>query len=153
MRKRLVRPAAGSVVAASGRRNAVALIAALLLASAHAWASALPADDGWSNFGRDGSEQHYSPLDEISVESIDELQLAWHFDLKPGFSLSTPVQAEGKLFITTGHSHIRALDAVTGKLLWEFDAKVREIAQSALHLSWEDKGLACWTGRVFSTAR
>ncbi|CAN7586712.1 PQQ-dependent dehydrogenase, methanol/ethanol family [Phenylobacterium sp. LjRoot219] len=102
----------------------------------------------WPNFGGDGSEQHYSPLKEISLKNVSELKLAWHFDLEPGFSVSPPVVADGKLFITTGHSYIRAFEADTGRLLWEYDAKTREIAQSPLHMSWGNKGIAYWNGRV-----
>lgn len=111
-------------------------------------AAALDAGD-WPNFGRDGREQHYSPLDEVTLKNIGKLSLAWHYDLEPGFSVSTPVAAGGKLFTTTGHSHIRAFDGATGKLLWEYDAKVREIVQSPLHLGWGNKGIAYWNGRIF----
>jgi quinohemoprotein ethanol dehydrogenase len=103
----------------------------------------------WPNFGGDGREQHYSPLEDIILANIDRLGLAWHYALEPGFTVSAPVAAAGKLFITTGHSHIRAFDAATGKLLWEFDGKTREIAQSSLHMSWGNKGLAYWNGRIF----
>ena len=106
-------------------------------------------DSEWPNFGGDGSEQHYSALDQINLQNIGELKLAWHVDLEPGFTVSTPVAAEGKVFTTTGHSRIRALDATSGALLWEYDAKVREIATSPLHMSWGNKGLAYWNGRVF----
>jgi quinohemoprotein ethanol dehydrogenase len=108
----------------------------------------LRADD-WTNYGRDGSEQHYSPLTQITLQNVDKLHLAWHYDLEPGYSLASPVAAEGKLFITSGHSHIRALDASTGKLLWEYDAKTREISPTPLHMAWGNKGLAYWNGRVF----
>jgi quinohemoprotein ethanol dehydrogenase len=135
-------------VSALARRIAVpALALTLLFASSCSLAAA--ADSDWQNFGRDGSEQHYSPLDQVKLKNIDKLSLAWHYDLEPGFSVSTPVEAEGKLFITTGNSHIRALDAVSGKLIWEFDAKTREISPSPLHMSWGNKGLAYWNGRVF----
>ncbi len=103
----------------------------------------------WPNFGRDGSEQHFSPLDQITVANVDELSLAWSYDLEPGFSVSAPVEAGGKLFTTTGHNHIRAFDAASGKLLWEYDPGVRDIAQSSLHMSWGNKGIAWWNGRVF----
>ncbi len=103
----------------------------------------------WPNFGRDGSEQHYSPLGEINLANIGKLGLAWHYDLEPGFSVSSPVKGGNKLFTTTGHSHIRAFEAATGRMLWEFDARVREIAQSPLHMSWGNKGIAWWNDRVF----
>ncbi len=125
------------------------LLSLCLAACAANIALASPPDSNWPNFGRDGSEQHYSPLDQVNLETIDKLSVAWYFDLESGFTVSTPVQADGKLFTTTGHSHIRALDAKTGKLLWEYDAGVRDIAQNPLHMSWGNKGIAWWNDRVF----
>src|ERR1700744_3516106 len=98
------------------RMRALALIAAAGIVFASV--KAAHADEGdWPNYGRDGSEQHYSPLTEVTTQNAGRLGLAWHFLLESGYTLSTPVAAEGKLFVTTGHSHIRAFDAVTGKLL------------------------------------
>ena len=103
----------------------------------------------WPNFGRDGSEQHFSPLQEITAANVAGLQLAWHYDLEPGFTVSAPVAADGKLFITTGHSKIRAFDSVSGALLWEFDGRTREIAHSPVQISWGNKGLSYYNGRIF----
>lgn len=105
--------------------------------------------DEWPSWGRTGQEAHYSPVDEITANNVGELKLAWHYDLEPGYTASTPLMAEGKVFITTGHSHIRALDAVSGKLLWEYDGGTRERAKSALQLSWGSKGIAYDAGKVF----
>ena len=105
--------------------------------------------DEWPSWGRTGSETHYSPLDEIDVDNVADLRLAWHYDLEPGYTASTPLMAEGKVFITTGHSHIRAFDAETGKLLWEYDGGTRERAKSALQMSWGSKGIAYNKGHVF----
>jgi quinohemoprotein ethanol dehydrogenase len=124
---------------------APALAAGLLLAGCQPRGAA---EADWPNFGGDGAEQHYSPLKQVSLKTIDDLKLAWHYDLEPGFTVSAPVEADGKLFITTGHSLIRAFEADTGKLLWEFDSKTRDIAQSSLHMSWGNKGLSYWNGRV-----
>jgi quinohemoprotein ethanol dehydrogenase len=104
--------------------------------------------DDWPNFGGDGRELHYAAADEISQANIDRLGLAWHYELESGFTVSAPVEAGGKLFTTSGHSRIRAFDAVTGKLLWEFDGKTREIAQTQLHMTWGNKGLSYWNGKV-----
>ena len=105
--------------------------------------------DEWPSWGRTGNEAHYSPLDEIDTGNVADLKLAWHFDLEPGYSASTPLMAEGKVFLTTGHSHIRALDAVTGKQLWEYDGGIRERATSSMGLGWGSKGIAYAGGRVF----
>lgn len=105
--------------------------------------------DEWPQWGRTGHETHYSPLDEINAGTVSQLRLAWHYDLEPGFSPSTPIEAEGKVFITTGHSHIRAFHAQTGRLLWEYDGGTRDRATSSLQLSWGNKGIAYNDGRVF----
>ena len=110
--------------------------------------SAVAVDGDWPNYGRDGSEQHFSPLSDITGKNANRLSLAWHYQLESGYTLSTPVAAEGKLFVTTGHSRIRAFDAVTGKLLWEYDSKMRELTTMQLYYTWGNKGLAYWNGRV-----
>ncbi|WP_317932223.1 PQQ-binding-like beta-propeller repeat protein [Halioxenophilus sp. WMMB6] len=106
-------------------------------------------DHDWPNFGGDGREQHYTDLDQVTMATIDQLSLAWYYDLEPGFSVSAPVKGGDKLFTTTGHNHIRAFNAATGELLWEYDPGVRDLAQSPLHMSWGNKGIAWWNERVF----
>ncbi|EJU11949.1 alcohol dehydrogenase [Sphingomonas sp. LH128] len=105
--------------------------------------------DNWPNYGRTPGQQQYSPLDQINADTVGDLKLAWHYDLQPGFSVSEPIEVDGKLFVTTGHAYITALDATTGKVLWEYDSKTRERATSALHMGWGNKGLAYYKGRVF----
>jgi len=106
-----------------------------------------PAD--WPSFGRTPGEQHYSPLDEIDRDSVARLSLAWYQDLPPGNTVTAPVAADGKLFVTTGHSLIRAFDAASGKLLWEYDSGTRRRAGFILRFGYGPKGLAYWNRRVF----
>lgn len=142
----------------NGYRTAIGyLIAALLpLALAACDRAAQPVEgemtgnaDEWPSWGRNGLETHYSPLEEIDTGNVGDLKLAWHFDLEPGYTASTPLMAEGKVFITTGHSHIRALDAETGRQLWDYDGGTRERATSSLQLTWGNKGIAYSNGHVF----
>ena len=111
--------------------------------------TALLDPNDWPSFGRTGGEQHYSPLDQVSVKTVPRLGLAWHYDLPSENTLTGPVEGDGKLFVTTGHSYIRAFEAATGKLLWEYDSKTREQAGIRLRLGWGPKGIAYWNGRVF----
>jgi len=104
--------------------------------------------DEWPSWGRTGHETHYSPLDDIDTGNVADLKSAWHFDLEPGYTPSTPVMADGKLFITTGHSYIRAFEADTGKLLWEYDAGTRSRAQNPLHFGWGNRGVAYSDGKI-----
>lgn len=144
----------------SARLGSVALRMGLtVLAPLALWACHRPAQpieqamvadpDEWPSWGRTALETHFSPLDEIDADNVSGLKLAWHFDLESGYSVSTPLMAEGKVFITTGHSHIRALDAETGKQLWEYDGGTRDRATSAMQLGWGNKGIAYDQGRVF----
>ncbi len=108
----------------------------------------LPASE-WPNFGGAPSEQHYSPVDQINTANIDHLSLAWYYDLPSENTLTGPVMADGKVFITTGHSTIRALDAESGKLIWEFDSGTRERSGFILRYGYGGKGLAYWNGKVY----
>ncbi|HEX4377557.1 MAG TPA: PQQ-dependent dehydrogenase, methanol/ethanol family [Steroidobacteraceae bacterium] len=103
----------------------------------------------WPSWGRLGDEQHYSPLDQVSTGNVAKLSLAWHYDLPSENTLTGPVEADGKLFVTTGHSYIRAFDAASGKLLWEYDSHTREAAGLSLRFGWGPKGIAYWNGHVF----
>jgi quinohemoprotein ethanol dehydrogenase len=105
--------------------------------------------DNWPIYGRTPGQQQYSPLEEINLDTVGDLKLAWHYDLQPGFTVSEPIEVDGTMYVTTGHGLITALDATTGKLLWEYDSKTRERATSPLHMGWGNKGLAYWNGRVF----
>jgi quinohemoprotein ethanol dehydrogenase len=107
------------------------------------------ASDEWPSWGRNELETHYSPLDEIKIANVSNLKLAWHFDLEPGYTASVPVEAEGKVFITTQHSHIRGFDAASGKLLWEYDGGTTQRRSDPLALSWGSKGIAYWDHKVY----
>ncbi|MCB2059297.1 MAG: PQQ-dependent dehydrogenase, methanol/ethanol family [Novosphingobium sp.] len=111
--------------------------------------TALIDPDEWPTFGRTPGEQHYSPLDQIDSGNVGDLQLAWYYDLPSENTATGPIEADGKLFITTGHGYIRAFEAKTGKLLWEFDSKTREASAIHLRLGWGQKGIAYSDGRVF----
>ncbi|MBM3594763.1 MAG: PQQ-dependent dehydrogenase, methanol/ethanol family, partial [Alphaproteobacteria bacterium] len=127
-----------------------ALLAVLLLSGCSRAANDGDAPNEWHLFGKDGAELHYSPLAEIDVRNVAELKLAWFADLPPGNSATGPVMAEGKLFVTTGHGHIRVFDAATGKPLWDHDSGAREASKGLqLRLGWGPKGLAYDNGLVF----
>lgn len=134
-------------------RGALAALAALAIAACtqsdpEADGRMLAAPEDWPSWGRTPGEQHYSPLDQINRGTVGRLALAWHYDLPSENTATGPVAADGKLFITSGHSYIRALDAASGELLWEFNSRTREQSR-AMRLGFGPKGLAYWNGRVF----
>ena len=79
----------------------------------------------WAAYGRNSSEQRYSPLTQINADNVKQLGVAWSLDLPNERSLlATPLAIDGVLYFTASYSRTRAVDAKTGKVLWEYDPKV-----------------------------
>lgn len=55
------------------------------------------------------------------------------------------------LYVATGYSVVRAIDMVSGRELWTYDAKVAEqpAADIKMRNGWGIRGLAWWDGRLF----
>ncbi len=133
--------------------------AALLLAT-HAVPAATTVDDAtltadgdgsnWPAYGRNYSEQRYSPLDAVNTETVKRLGVDWFMDLPDDRSLvATPLVVDGVLYFTGSYSKTRAVDAKTGKLLWEYDPKSIEHAGERLRIMWDSsRGPAYWKGTL-----
>lgn len=106
--------------------------------------------DDWPAYGRTYGEQHFSPLTQINRDTVAGLKLAWWYDLPAQHSASVPIEVGGVLYTATGHSVIRAFQAATGRLLWEYDPKASEAAGERLRQGWGSRGLAWWDGKVYT---
>ena len=87
----------------------------------------------WLSHGRTYDEQRFSPLDDINVDTVAKLGLAWYFDVptKRGME-ATPIVVDGRMYVTGAWSIVYALDASTGDELWRYDPEApRSWAQSA----------------------
>jgi quinohemoprotein ethanol dehydrogenase len=126
---RLLAPA--SVVPAS----ALALVAAMSVhVSDAAQLGAITAErlqethrepQNWLSTGRDYSDTHFSPLTSITDGNVKRLGLAWFYDLDTHRGQeATPIVVDGVMYTSTAWSKVLALEAATGKLLWQFDPKV-----------------------------
>jgi len=107
-------------------------------------------EDNWLSYGHGYSEQRYSRLDQINDINIGDLTLAWFtpLDTTRGQE-ATPIVVDGIMYTSTAWSKVLALDAATGKILWQFDP-VNEGAKAA-HACCDvvNRGVAVWKGRVF----
>jgi glucose dehydrogenase len=69
---------------------------------------------------------HYSTLLQINRKNAAKLQKAWQFDSGDEFDGSemecNPLVLDGVIYATTPRLRVVALDAATGKMLWDFDA-------------------------------
>lgn len=89
-------------------------------------------DGDWRHYGSTLQGSRYSPLDQIGVKNVGQLQLAWQFrtgDLprsgetapREFTSEATPIKVRDTLYTCTPHNIVIALDAVSGKERWRFD--------------------------------
>ena len=129
-------------------RKALGLSLAMALAAC-GQGGAVNGDD-WPDYDGPAAD-HFSPLDEIDTGNVGNLGLEWHFDIDVGgSSLTAPVAVDGVLYFAAGASHVFALDAATGRKLWEHDTGTRELAGVKLRGAWGSRGIAWSNGRIFA---
>lgn len=103
----------------------------------------------WPAFGRTYGEQHFSPLEQISRDTVEGLGLAWWLDLPVGNPATGPIAVDGVIYFASGYSVAHAVDARTGKLLWTYDPKAPEASGEKLRQGWGSRGIAWWNGKVY----
>ncbi|MGE4521381.1 MAG: PQQ-dependent dehydrogenase, methanol/ethanol family [Acetobacter sp.] len=106
--------------------------------------------ENWLTYGRTYTEQRYSPLDQINRANVGNLKLAWYynFDTNRGQE-GTPLVVDGIMYATTNWSKMKALDAATGKLLWEYDPQVPGNIADRGCCDTVNRGAGYWNGKVF----
>ncbi|MBD2843497.1 PQQ-dependent dehydrogenase, methanol/ethanol family [Erythrobacter rubeus] len=107
-------------------------------------------DANWMTHGRTYSEQRYSPLDQINAENVGSLGLAWFADMDTARGQeATPLVIDGKLYLTTAWSKVKAFDAATGEALWDFDPQVPGETAVKACCDTVNRGLAAWGDSLF----
>jgi quinohemoprotein ethanol dehydrogenase len=105
----------------------------------------------WLSYGRTYSEQHYSPLDSINSDTVSQLGLAWFLDLQGQRSLeATPLAVDGVLFFSGTYGKTFAVDAKSGRRLWEFDPDLpHHFPEKLRMLMGAHHGVAYWRDKVY----
>ena len=105
----------------------------------------------WLAYGRTHNERRFSPIDDINTKNVNGLKVDWYMDLPNDVGLvATPLVVNGILYFTGTMNVVRALDAVTGKLLWTFDPKVGESIRGKKQAGFvHNRGLSFYKGKVF----
>jgi quinoprotein glucose dehydrogenase len=105
----------------------------------------------WPTYGGNLASMRYAPLDQITAENFDSLQVAWRFKTdnlgpRPEFNFqSTPLMVDGVLYTTAGSRRaVVALDAGTGEMLWMHRLDEGERGEAAPR-RLSGRGLAYWS--------
>ncbi|HEX5538976.1 MAG TPA: PQQ-binding-like beta-propeller repeat protein, partial [Methylophilaceae bacterium] len=102
----------------------------------------------WPSFGRDYSNQRFSPLKQINRDNVGKLMPAWHFNSGVSASFqATPIVANGIMYLSLPYNDVVALDARTGKQLWRYKHQRR--TGWKLCCGPANRGVALGYGKVF----
>lgn len=104
----------------------------------------------WLSYGRDYSEQRFSPLTSIHADNVADLGLAWSLDLENTRGLqATPLIRNGVLYATLSWSRVIAVDARSGELLWQYDPEVVKVKGEQACCGVNNRGVALWGEHLF----
>jgi len=108
--------------------------------------------EDWLAYGRTHSEQRFSPLADINRDSVENLGVAWYLDLPNDVGLvSTPLVVDGVLYFTGTMNVIRAIDATTGRPIWEYDPDVAGEIGTRRQVGWvHNRGITFYKGRIYA---
>jgi alcohol dehydrogenase (cytochrome c) len=82
-----------------------------------------PAD--WLTYSGNYQAHRYSPLTQITRENVAQLKPAWIYQVRrTGIVETTPIVADGVMYITEPPSTVTALDVRTGRPLWTYSPTI-----------------------------
>ncbi len=108
--------------------------------------------ENWFAYGRTHNERRFFPASDINVDNVAGLKVDWYMDLPNDVGLvSTPLVIDGVLYFTGTMNIVRAVDAVTGELLWTYDPKVGDAVKGKRKIGWlHNRGISYYEGKIFA---
>ncbi len=112
----------------------------------------LGAKDGeWRSYGGDLGSTRYAPLNQITADNFNKLEVAWRFKTdflgpRKEYQLeATPLMVKGVLYTTAGtRRDAIALDAATGELIWSHSEDEGDRGRAAPR-QLSGHGVSYWT--------
>ena len=102
----------------------------------------------WLSYDGGLSGNRYSPLDSINTTTINRLGAAWIYPMPTAARLEVaPIVIDGIMYLS-GWNEVHALDATTGKLLWNYSQPRTEGIQGDGG-GGANRGVAIWGDRVY----
>jgi len=101
----------------------------------------------WLTYGRDYSNQRFSPLAQIATSNVAKLAPRWIY--QSGVSATfqaSPIVVDGVMYLSLPFNHVVALDATSGRELWRYQHKRRT---EKMCCGPANRGVAVAYGKVF----
>ena len=78
--------------------------------------------DDWNHYGHDASNSKFSTLTQINTKNVSALKEVWSYqdNIEGSSILFNPLIVRGRMYAFMPGDKLVALDAATGKLIWEF---------------------------------
>ena len=113
-----------------------------------------PAED-WLHWRGNPLAWGYSPLDQITTENVDRLQIAWVWGMHPGTNQHAPLVRDGIMYLSNPINIVQALDARDGSLLWEYQRVFPDGRSNAGRegVGFQLRTLAIWEDLIFVATR
>ncbi len=116
----------------------VVLSCIISMRTARAQAGAAVSSQDWPVWGGSPENRHYSSLTQINRSNVKQLQVAWTYDTGEKGGLQTSPLVVGRVVYGLSPTQkVFAVDATSGKLLWNFDSGIKGMQP--------DRGLAYWS--------
>jgi quinoprotein glucose dehydrogenase len=114
-----------------------------------------PASSGdWTAYCGDAYGSRFSALGDIDRKNVDRLQVAWTYRTGEPLPTSqrrrslevTPIVVNGTMYLSTPLGKVIALDPVTGREKWKFDAKVDPGSRFG---DFTNRGVSMWHDWIY----
>jgi len=105
----------------------------------------------WVTYGRDYSNQRWSPLTQINTSNVSGLRVTWMYQTgisRLGSFETSPIVVDGIMYLTTPYNTAMAVDARTGRELWRYEHKT-SIASPIYCCGPNNRGVAISDGTVY----
>lgn len=108
----------------------------------------------WPYVAADQSNTRYSALDDVNLENVNRLEIAWRwrpeeralpeFGTIPGNFTSTPLMIDNVVYVSTNYNRVAALNADTGAVKWIYDPRAYESGMPLLAGGFRHRGVSAW---------
>lgn len=107
-------------------------------------------DDGWLMYLRSYSAHGHAPFDEINTGNVAKLHVVFTHRVTVPEGYEAPPIVNGRtMIVTTPMDHVYALDAVTGKMLWQYVHDMPHVTIRTVCCDVVNRGVALLGNNVY----